>query len=154
ATGGVDEGKDVYSLRIWDVASGKELRKCELPKNEPPTYLSFDPNNNGRLAAVVAEDDMHIFDVHMGKEATRLKHYWPSRVIYAPDGKTVASAGSGPVIRHWDATTGEELYRDREGHISGVGTVAVSPDGKLIASGGEVIRLWDPATGKTVRKIE
>jgi WD40 repeat protein len=154
ASGGVDEGHDVYSLRIWDAAAGKELRKCDLPKNEPPTYLSFDPNNNGKLAAVVAEDVMHIFDVNTGKEVVPLKHYWPSRVVYAPDGKSVASAGSGPMIRHWNTATGEELYRDREGHSASVGTVAVSPDGKLVATGGGDIRLWDPATGKQVRRIE
>jgi len=154
ATGGVDEGKDVYSLRIWDVAEGKELRKCELPKNEPPTYLSWDPNKNSRLAAVIAEDDMHIFDAHSGKEVTRLKHYWPSRVTYSRDGKTVASAGSGPTIRLWDAATGNELYLEFEGHRAGVAAVAVAPDGKRIASGGEGIRLWDAATGKMARKID
>jgi WD40 repeat protein len=154
ASGGVDEGKDVYSLRIWDVGTGKELRKCELPKNEPPTYISWDPNNNGKFAAVVAEDVMHIFDATMGKEVIPLKHYWPSRVIYSPDGKTLASAGSGPTIRHWDAATGKELHLEFEGHLSGVSAVAVTADGKLVASGGESIRLWDPANGKMVRKIE
>jgi WD40 repeat protein len=154
ASGGVDEGPDVYSLRIWDVVTGKELRKCELPKMEPPTYVSWDPNNNGKLAAVIAEDDMHIFDANTGKEALRIKHYWPSRVIYSTDGKTLASAGSGPTIRHWDAATGKELDLEHEGHRSGVADVAITADGKLVASGGESIRLWDPATGKMVRQIE
>jgi WD40 repeat protein len=154
ASGGVDPGKDVYSLRIWDVATGKELRKCTLPKNEPPTYLAWDPNKNGRLAAVIAEDDMHIFDAHIGTEVVRLKHYWPSRVIYSIEGNTLASAGSGPIIRHWDAVTGKELHLDFEGHQAGIHAVAMAPDGKLVASGGENIRLWDPATGKTERRIE
>lgn len=154
ASGGVDEGHDVYSLRIWDAAEGKELRKCELPKNEPPTYLAFDPKNTGKLAAVVAEDDMHVFDATTGKEVTRVKHYWPSRVLYTPDGKALVSAGAGPVIRHWDAATGEELYRDREAHQSGVAALAVSPDGKRIASGGDGLRLWDVATGKAGLNIE
>ena len=154
ATGGVDPGVDVYSLRIWDVASGKELRQCTLPKNEPPTYLSWDPNNNGKFAAVIAEDNMHIFDANTGKEVIPIKHYWPSRVIYSKDGKTLASAGSGPTIRHWDAATGQELHLEFAGHQSGVAAVATTADGKLVASGGENIRLWDPATGKVVRTIE
>jgi WD40 repeat protein len=154
ATGGVDEGKDVYSLRIWDVAAGKELRKCELPKNEPPTYLSWDPRNNGQVAAVVAEDNMHIFDASTGKEVVLLKHYWPSRVVYAPDGKSLASAGNGAAIRHWDAATGKELRLECEGHLTGVSAVAITADGKLVASGGERVRLWDPVTGKLVRTID
>jgi WD40 repeat protein len=153
-TGGVDEGKDVYSLRVWDAAEAKELRRCELPKNEPPTYLSWDPNNNGRFAAVVAEDDMHVFDAGTGKEVTRVKHYWPSRVVYAPDGKTLASAGSGPTIRLWDPATGQERGLDFEGHQSAVAAVIALPDGKHVASAGDNIRLWEAATGKTVRVIE
>jgi WD40 repeat protein len=154
ASGGVDPGKDVYSLRIWDVATGKELRKCELPKNEPPTYLAWDPRKNGQFAAVVAEDDMHIFDANTGQEVVTLKHYWPSRVTYAPDGLSLTSAGSGPTIRHWDPASGKELHRDRDGHIAGVSAVAISPDGKKVASGGDGIRLWDRATGKMLRTFD
>jgi RNA polymerase sigma factor (sigma-70 family) len=154
ASGGVDQGKDVYSLRIWDAATYKELRQCKLPKNEPPTYIAWDPNNNGKFAAVIAEDVMHIFDAGTGTEVIPLKHYWPSRVIYSTDGKTIASAGSGPTIRHWDAATGNELHLEFEGHRSGVNAVSTTADGKLIASGGENIRLWNPATGKVVRTID
>src|SRR5262249_47909531 len=131
-----------------------ELRKCELPKNEPPTYISWDPRGNGQFAAVVAEDDMHIFDAGTGKEVTRLKHYWPSRVVYAPDGKKVTSAGSGPTVRRWDPATGKELFLDFEGHQSGVVAVIAMPDGKTVASAGDVIRLWEPVSGKVGRVIE
>jgi metallo-beta-lactamase class B len=153
ASGGVDEGKDVYSLRIWEVASGSELRKCALPKSEPPTYLDWDPNNNGRLAAVIAEDDMHIFDANSGKEVTRIKHYWPSRTAYTPDGKKLASAGSGPTIRLWDAESGKELSLEYDGHQSSVAAICIAKDTKLVASGGDGIRLWSPETGKALRKL-
>src|SRR5262249_22036083 len=115
---------------------------------------SWDPRNNGRFAAVIAEDVMHIFDANTGKEVVPLRHYWPARVVYTPDGKTIASAGSGPTIRHWDSATGKELYLNYEGHRAGVSAVAISTDGKRVASGGENIRLWDPATGKLVRQID
>lgn len=154
ASGGVDEGKDVYSLCIWDPAEGKELRKCELPKNEPPTYFSWDPRNNGQFAAVVAEDDMHIFDANTGKEVIRLKHYWPSRVAYSKSGESLASAGSGPTIRHWNSATGQERELDYVGHQAGVGALAISLDGKVVASGADGIRLWDPASGKPIRKLD
>lgn len=153
ASGGVDEGKDVYSLRLWDVATGKETRRCDLPKNEPPTYLAWNPTENGQIAAVVAEDDMHVFDTTTGKESLRLRHYWPSRVAYTPDGKSLASAGSGPTIRHWDAATGNELHLDFAGHQAGVVAVAAAGDGHLVASGGDGIRLWDRETGKLIRTI-
>jgi metallo-beta-lactamase class B len=153
ASGGVDEGQDAYSLRIWDAAGSKELRRCQLPKIEPPTFLTWDPNNNGRLAAVIAEDDVHVFDAESGKEVTRIKHYWPSRTAYTPDGKCLATAGSGPTIRLWDPASGKELGLEYEGHQASVAAIAVAADGKLAASGGDGIRLWSPETGKTIRKI-
>ena len=152
ATGGVDPGDDQHSLRILDAADGKELRRCTLPKNEAPTYIAWDPSNNGKFAAVIAEDVMHIFDANTGKEVVPVQHYWPSRVAYAPDGKTLASAGSGPTIRRWDAATGKEIV-EQDGHLGGVAAVAITADGKRVASGGEDVRVWDPAAGRMLAAI-
>jgi WD40 repeat protein len=150
ASSGVD-GKDKHSIRIWDVGTGKELRRCPLPKDEPPISLAFSPDKS-QLAAVVEEDDAHVFDVETGKPLHRLKHYWPSRLAYAPDGKTLVTV-RGPVIRRWDPATGKERGLEFEGHQSGVSAVALSPDGKLLASAGEKVRVWE-TTGKPVRTLD
>src|SRR5262245_12998477 len=150
ASGGVD-GKDKNSIRIWDIAKGAELRRCALPKDEPPICLAFSPDAR-QLAAVVEEIDLHIFDVETGKPAHRLHHYWASRVAYAPDGKTLVSV-RGPVVRLWDPATGKERFQEFEGHQSGIAAVAVSPDGKLAATAGEQVRLWETRTGKPVRVL-
>src|SRR5262249_19674309 len=52
ASGGLDDGpKEAYSLRFWDIATGKEVRRCELPKTakggtEPPTGFAFSPKGD------------------------------------------------------------------------------------------------------------
>src|SRR5262249_20506754 len=81
ASGGVD-GKDKNSIRIWDVKKGKELRRCKLLKDEPPIDVAFSPKAD-KLAVVVEEDDMHLYDVATGKHLHRLRHYWASRIAYA-----------------------------------------------------------------------
>jgi WD40 repeat protein len=152
ASGGLDDvKKEKYSLRLWDAATGKELRRCELPKNEPPTCFAFSPQAD-KLVAAVAETDTFVFDVQSGKVLQRLPHYWASRVAYAPDGKAVVSV-RGATVRRWDPDTGKERGLEFVGHQAGVTALALAPGGKLAASGGEDIRLWDLATGKQVRRI-
>jgi WD40 repeat protein len=73
---------------------------------------------------------------------------------YAPDGKTLATAGPWDNwIGVWDAATGRLLHH-LSGHTNGVMAVHWSPDGKYLASGGgdRVIRVWD-AAGLEVRAL-
>jgi WD40 repeat protein len=152
ASGGLDDvKKEHYSLRVWDAATRKEVSRCALPRNEPPTCCAFSPDG-GRLAAAVAETDACVLDVKSGKVLHRLPHYWARRVAYAPGGTAVVTVG-GATVRVWDPATGKERFAEFVGHKAGVYAVAVSPDGKLVASGGEDVRLWDTATGKQVRRI-
>jgi WD40 repeat protein len=142
ASGGVD-GHDKHSIRLWDTATGKELRRCRLPKDEPPISLAFAPDGR-RLAAAVEEDDLRVFDVATGNAALRLKHYWPSRVAYAPNGHTLAS-GRGDAVRLWDPDSGAERFPKLIGHRAAVTTLAASSDGRVVASGADDVRLWRPS---------
>jgi WD domain, G-beta repeat len=68
---------------------------------------------------------------------------------FAPDNKTLATAGYDRVIRLWD-TDSRTVIRELKDHSDTVYGVAFSPDGKLLASGSadRAVKVWDPATGK------
>ena len=80
-----------------------------------------------------------------------------------PDGRylvTAAMSGCndfsfcrGDVAKLWDLATGRAL-RDFRGHRSTIESVAFSPDGKFLVTGGsndKTARLWDVSTGRQLR---
>jgi WD40 repeat protein len=82
-------------------------------------------------------------------------------MAFSPDGRRIAGAGKrrlevfGPSgsgeVKVWDAETGRELLT-LQGHTSDVWSVAFSPDGQRLASGGSFdptgVRVWDAQTGQ------
>lgn len=64
-------------------------------------------------------------------------------VAISPDGKRVAAAGTG--LRLWDAATGDPVGKPLLKHQQGIQSVAWSPDGRFVATGGYdgLLVLWD-----------
>jgi WD40 repeat protein len=63
------------------------------------------------------------------------------------------TAGADGTARIWDATTGQQKQRISVNE-QGIGSVAVSPDGKFIATAdGVSVRVWDMRTAEEVLVI-
>ena len=58
-------------------------------------------------------------------------------------------------MRLWDVITGKCLYT-LQGHTNCVDSVAFSPDGATLATGGndETIKVWDVKTGKCLKTLK
>ena len=52
-----------------------------------------------------------------------------------------------------DVNTGQEL-RTLAGHSGGVGSVAFSPNGQVLASGSYEIKLWDVTSGRELESCQ
>jgi RNA polymerase sigma factor (sigma-70 family) len=152
ASGGYEDGKGNYSVCLWDVETGKKVRRFLNGKDGCDVRgLAFSPD--GKMLAIVGTRSgafLRLFDVDTGMEQRAFPKDGDPRtrrgsVAFAPDGKTVAVASAS--LRVYDVTTGEERLRvdrrARDPHFTDGGKT-------LVAAVDGAIYRWDTATGKTL----
>ena len=104
---------------------------------------------DGDLLMVPSSIGMWIYEADTGATLDLLTTPTPiSNAVFSPDGRMLASGSwDDSMVRLWDVPTGE-LIATLAGHRHSVYSVAFSPDGKTVASGGEdlAVRLWDVTT--------
>jgi WD40 repeat protein len=139
---------------VWDVPTGKEVTRL----GEKGVFsIAFSPDGkyvstgNDVWEAATGEVVGHIDD----------ESFFQFSTAFSPDGKYVAlgswvgvgeSTGGENIARVWEVATGIEVARMT--YDFGVETVAFSPDGKYVVSGGgETARVWVAATGAEVSRM-
>lgn len=143
AGGGDTRGCD---LRLWDVATGKELARLPGCKNSL-SALAWSADGK-RLAAGDIDHQVFVWDSESAKPLATLKGHtdWVHALAFSPDGKTLVSAG-GKEVKRWDLTAEKEIgsfHRTVQAW-----SMAFSPDARLLASPDyPEIDLWDLAAGK------
>jgi WD40 repeat protein len=131
-----------YSVRLWAVGSGKELRRISGFPHQVEA-LAFSPDGK-MLLANGWNSDFKLYEVASGKVVQAFREHtekveW---LAFAPDGRTVASASRDGTVRLWQPATGKEIRR----HVCPEmpGPIAYSPDGKRLACGvAASVLFWD-----------
>jgi WD40 repeat protein len=136
----------------WDLATSRLMQ----PVLEGGAgHLAWSPDGK------ILFGDVYRWDLTTGKRS----HWWPrdaTRLLLAPDGRTLATGHRDHTIHLWGAATKKELHCLR-GHKEAVEVLAFSADSKLLASacwappippGNTSVRLWEATSGKLLRTLE
>jgi RNA polymerase sigma factor (sigma-70 family) len=178
----VAAGKDVVvtaggdnTVRFWDAASGKHLRRLALDGWAGGIALSHD----GRLLVTGSGDEICLWDVASARRIYRLAGHGQQgsvlrSVVFTADDRSFLSWGPDMNVRRWDVRTGkataeqairppgvrvpseddEPIDRDRELLRLTLSGGQFTPDGRyLILQVGEKWYVFETATGKELRSF-
>jgi WD40 repeat protein len=151
-------GNDLLLVKPGTAVPAKNLAHANLVD-----AVAFNPA--GTLLATGCHDGtVRIWDVVKGQQQREIKaHTAPAVspvycVAWTPDGKQLLSGSFDRTMKLWDANSGGlvrefKAYKEKEfekGHRDGVICLAISPDGKRIASGSSdrSIKLWNLGDGR------
>jgi WD40 repeat protein len=144
---------DGKAVRLLDPASGKELRRIEIP-GEQLTSFAFSPNGTTMLTASLQSPLLRLWEVSTGKKLQQIasSKKGTAAIAFAPDEKTFAAATGDGEIRLWDASTWQESRQlaAQQGLIT---SLVFLPDATTLVSGGRTICWWNIATGREIRRV-
>jgi len=147
ATGAYDQ-----KIRLWDTATGKEIALLK-GHNGAVNGLSFRPDGKV-LASASADRTVKLWSIPTGQRLDTLSQPTKEQtsVVFSADGKTLFAAGGDNRIRVWAISAAakegtNKILTSRFAHEGGLLNLALSADGKLLASTAtdKTLKLWNTA---------
>ena len=146
----ISGGQDA-TIRLWDLASGKELHK--FAGHDGPVYgLILMPDGN-RLVSIADKDlAVKIWDLapRLLKTSLAPNSAHINAVAVSPDQRFIVTGGDDGIARFWDVDRGIMLRYLT--HSQGIYSIIISPDGRHLLCGSKkapatdtpgVIWVWD-----------
>lgn len=156
------------TITIWERNTGRWQRYIETGYQEVAESMAWSPDGRTLAAAFNGKDGrgfITLWDTLNGRTLNSITspNGWVQSIAWSPDGKRLAWT-DGWQIAMWDPRSGNELPKPQPTWPAplatptygggGVGTLVWSADGSMLASRqAQVVRLWDPGSGKEVARL-
>ncbi|ETO08207.1 hypothetical protein RFI_29184 [Reticulomyxa filosa] len=100
---------DDETVRLWDVESGREIRKLEGHSNYV-NYAKFSPDGN-KIVSCSKDKTVRLWDVSSGRQIQKLEGHSNSiyEVHFSPDGRSIVSCSLDQSVRCWQLETNSAL---------------------------------------------
>jgi WD40 repeat protein len=148
---------DKTGIHLTDAMTGKRLRT--IPAPEKPIRIFLAPNGK-YLGVAVGEgsDRVHLWETATAKEIATfaIAHVGYGPLFFSADSKSLVEVDYESGIRIRETATGMVRSRIRGVRRTELTSLAISPDGKRLATGGydHVVHVWDATTGKEERVLQ
>jgi WD40 repeat protein len=139
-------------VRLWDVATGLE-RAVYTTNAGRIDSVAFSPDGK-TLAIGNADRTVKLWELGSDRERSYAHHNKVGWVAFSADGKTVTSgSGLDGAVKLWNVAPAQEPATvQQKGEVI---SVAFSPDGKVLASGGsDSTKLWDVASSRETATLQ
>jgi WD40 repeat protein len=145
-------GDGAGQVSLWNASNGQRER---LVSRDKYSVTSLTVSTDGKTLAWGSHENFtKVWDLAAHKPLQELKpSYWGKAVAITPNGAIVAGVNECD-IPLWSTSTGQLLH-NLQAHILRLLSLAISPDGKILASGGYdgAVHLWDVASGEEKRVV-
>lgn len=137
----VASGGEDHSIRIWDSATGQQLRV--IPHSNSVNWLGFFLGGR-RVGTGDPWGSLKWWEVATGQEVPAP----PGRFLGQSADLLATAPGNNPQVKLWDAASGQERLT-LQGISRPINSASFSSDG-LVAAGGDdqIIYVWESSTGK------
>jgi WD40 repeat protein len=152
-------GSDDKTIKLWQLQTGRELVTLK-GHSKPVNSLAM--SQDGEILASGSEDKtIKLWQLNTGLQVGSITMGgWfsgDSGCVYAVaisvQEQILVSLSKSGAVKLWNLRTGQEISR-LKGDTSWVQSIAISPDGQLLASGsGDTIKLWNLGTGRELRVL-
>jgi WD40 repeat protein len=140
---GIPNGGEPYGILVWDVRTGRELRRVISPIGECGG-VCFSPDFS--LMACGCDGGLLVYELPSFQRRSVVRWDTVQKVDFSPDGQYLAAATISGLVKIWSTSTNREVATLTQSGDGLYHRLAFSDDGRALAMSGERrVRVWDLA---------